>query len=131
MSAENVETVRRGYAAFARGDMEAFLALVDPAVEWTEPEELPYGGTHRGHQGLGDLAARWRATYDDMRVEPQEYLDAGDSVVVIGRYRMTAHGGGRFDASFVHVWDLSGGRIARYRDFTDKAAKLERAMAAA
>ena len=35
MSQENVEIVRRGFDAFNRRDLDAFLALFDPDVEFT------------------------------------------------------------------------------------------------
>ncbi len=36
MSQENVELVRRGYAAFNRQDFEAWLDFLDPQVEFRE-----------------------------------------------------------------------------------------------
>jgi ketosteroid isomerase-like protein len=34
MSQENVEVVRRTYAAFNDGDLETVLAIFDPDIEW-------------------------------------------------------------------------------------------------
>jgi ketosteroid isomerase-like protein len=43
--------------------------------------------------------------FDEFRIEPGEFLDAGDRVVVIGRFRGRAAGGG-FDVGSVWVWTL-------------------------
>jgi ketosteroid isomerase-like protein len=40
MSQENLELARRGYEAFARGDLEAVLALLDSAIE-VRPDPKP------------------------------------------------------------------------------------------
>ena len=50
-----VDTVRRLYDAFGRGDVPAVLLLLDAQVEWTEAERFPYyGGTWRGPQAVLD-----------------------------------------------------------------------------
>jgi ketosteroid isomerase-like protein len=44
MSAENVQVLRDGYAAFARQDVPAVMAAFDPGIEWNTPVSLPFGG---------------------------------------------------------------------------------------
>ncbi len=53
MSQENVEGVHRVYDAFNRRDLDAFLALMDPEVEFTTPL-IQMGGDlrYRGHDGI-------------------------------------------------------------------------------
>ena len=34
MSEENVEIVRRGYEAYGRGDLHAWLKTIDPDIRW-------------------------------------------------------------------------------------------------
>ena len=41
--ATNVEAIREAYAAFGRGDVPAVLAVLDPNIEWMEPEGYPWG----------------------------------------------------------------------------------------
>jgi ketosteroid isomerase-like protein len=116
--------IRRLYADFHRGDLTAFLEALDPDVEWTEPPELPYGGTFYGPAAVGDLLRTFAIHYEAFAVEPETMLDAGDHVVVLGRYRGRAVGGMDFEAPFAHVWQLGrDGQVVRYRDYTDKAGK--------
>ena len=53
MSQENVELVQRENEAFNRRDLGAYLALMDPEVEWTPYEVWVQGGEpYRGHAGF-------------------------------------------------------------------------------
>jgi ketosteroid isomerase-like protein len=54
----NAAVVRSAYAAFARRDLASALALMDPNVEWIQPDVLPWGGVYRGP----DQLARFFAT---------------------------------------------------------------------
>jgi ketosteroid isomerase-like protein len=36
-----------------RGGAEAMLELIDPAIEWRVPPDLPDAGVYRGYEGLG------------------------------------------------------------------------------
>jgi ketosteroid isomerase-like protein len=119
MTPDTERLLRQGYDAFRRQDFPAFLALVDPEIEWTEPPELPYGGTYRGHAGLAELAAKWGETYAEMVVEPQEFIAAGDRAAVIGTYRLRTRGPGatRIGASQMPrtcgIWCVIGSRRRR------------------
>jgi hypothetical protein len=52
-SEENVEIVRRGFDLFKRGDLEAFLETIDPAIGW-ERIDL----TVEQIEDLGDRSSR-------------------------------------------------------------------------
>jgi hypothetical protein len=52
MSEENVQLVMRCFDLFNRGEMEAMLRYVDPAIETTERVELPGATRYVGHAGL-------------------------------------------------------------------------------
>jgi ketosteroid isomerase-like protein len=82
MSQENLELVRAALDASSRSDAEAFMAALDPAIEWTPVEDDP---DYRVHRGLDDVAvwlAEWSEVFPDMRWEAERILDAGDDVVV-------------------------------------------------
>ena len=89
--------VRRSYEAFARGDMDAVLADMDEGIEWQQAQGLPHGGTYRG---LAEVRANVfdpldRDWWSEFSAVPDEFLDAGDEVVVLGRYRGVAKGTGK------------------------------------
>jgi ketosteroid isomerase-like protein len=66
MSQENVEIVRRGWAAWMRGDVDGVFALFDPAVEWdtTNYEGWPEDGVYHGHAGVRRFMEDWLASWD-------------------------------------------------------------------
>jgi ketosteroid isomerase-like protein len=71
-----------------------------------------------------DVVRRWGEVYDELQVIPEELLDAGTTVVVIGRYRTRLKGGEEMETWFVDVLDVAGGKVTRFRNFSDKAARL-------
>jgi len=95
-----------------------------PEIEWHQAQGLPHGGLYRGldevKRNIFDpLDADW---WDGFSATPDEFLDAGDHVVVLGRYTGRAKRTGKpLDVPFVHVWTLSDGRAIRFRQFLDTA----------
>jgi ketosteroid isomerase-like protein len=120
----NVDAVRRAYEAFARGDMDAVVADMEPDIEWHQAQGLPHGGLYRGLDAVreaifGPLGEAW---WDEFSAEPDELLEAGDEVVVLGRYHGRSKETGRtLDVPFVHVWSFRNGRAWRFRQFLDTA----------
>lgn len=125
MSQENVEVVRRSYDAFNRGDYAAVLEALDPSIVWEEPDlsGVAFSGEHHGRERvLKKVFEPVRREVDDFEVVPEEFIDAGDRVVVLGRYR--GHGtdtGVTLDAAFAHVWTMRHGKVIQYRDYYDTA----------
>jgi len=128
----HVATIQGLYAAFAAGDVPNVLAAFDPKIEWREAESNPYKLDGRAWVGpdaiVENLFAKLAGEWDDFAVDPRSYHDAGDSVVVEGRYT------GRFlateravDAQFCHVWRLRDGKIASFQQYVD-TAQMQRAM---
>lgn len=124
MSQSNVDTIRAGYEAFGRQDIPAVMAAFDPGIEWTSPDSLPNGGTFHGPEDVGGFFASLGDTWAELNVEPGEYLDAGDDVIVIGRHRVAGHNGVRADLDFVHRWTLRDGKIVRFYEVADTARML-------
>jgi uncharacterized protein len=123
-----VELVQRSYEAFARDDMDGVLADMAPDIEWHQAQGLPHGGFYRGldevRRNIFDpLDEEW---WDEFTADPDEFLDAGSEVVVLGRYRGRAKGTGKqLDVPFVHVWTVQGGKAVRFRQFLDTAGWVE------
>ena len=82
MSEENVEVVRRVYDAGLRGDTEAVISLLDPAVRLDMSERVFNPDVCEGHDGYRRFLEEIDAVWDDFRVEPLEFIDACENVVV-------------------------------------------------
>jgi len=119
-----LEIARASYAAFARHDVAGVVAELDPEIEWVQAQGLPHGGTYRGidevRRNIFDPLDRdW---WDGFTAEPDEFIDAGDQVVVLGRYRAVAKQSRRqLDVPYVHVWTVKDAKVTRFRQFLDTA----------
>ena len=124
----SVEIVKRSYDAFARKDLDGVMGDMHPDIEWQQAQGLPHGGTYHGLDAVRrnifePLDAEW---WSEFSADPDEFLAAGDKVVVIGRYRgLAKETGKRLDVPFVHVWMLQEERAVRFRQFLDTAGWVE------
>lgn len=119
--ADNLETIRTAYDAFARGDVPAVLAVLAPDVSWTEAEGFPYGGTYSGPDAvLKGVFMKLGTEWDGFSAVPHEFVAQGDTVISLGqyggKYKIT---GKSFSAPFAHVWDFRNGKVVRFRQYTD------------
>ena len=124
----NIEIVRRLYEAFRGGDVAAILALLDPAVEWTEPENPfnPAGGTRRGHEGFLEWLRIGHEAEEILSLEPRQFLSDDSSVAVVGRSICRARTTGRvYETDFVHLVTFRDGRVIRFQEFFDTYAAGE------
>lgn len=120
----NVEIVRTIYAAFARRDPAAALALCSPDLIIEQSAEVPWGGHFIGHAGaLQFFAGLTRALSSSVSFE--RFVDADDHVVAIGRTRGTLTGNGHsFDVPIAHVWRLQAGQAVHARFLIDNPSML-------
>lgn len=123
MSDDSLSTAKRLYASFARGDLAAVLDSLDPDVEWVTPTTLPWSrGAYRGREGVAAYLGSFNEALADGRVEPEEFLAAGDQIVALGHERATVRATGRaFEAPFAHVLTVRDGRVAGLRGHVDTA----------
>jgi len=123
MTQSNVPLIRGIYEAFGRGDIPAVLGAMSPDIEWNEAENFPYvdGNPYRGPDAIvGGIFARLGGEWDGFAAVPDEFLDAGDTVVMLGRYKGTYKATGRaFDAQVAHIWRVESGKAVRFQQLTD------------
>jgi ketosteroid isomerase-like protein/anti-anti-sigma regulatory factor len=124
----NVQVVRDLYAAFARHDIGAILAVLSPDVEWSEPESPfnPCGGTRRGHAGFLEWARLGHESEEVLSLEPLVFLTGGSRVAIVGHTRCRAKSTGRtYATDFVHLATFDQGRVIRFQEFFDTHAVAE------
>jgi ketosteroid isomerase-like protein len=80
---ENVETVKKFFAALGSADPQGMLAVAAEDIEWIIPgKDWPLAGTYRGHAGLADLLQK--AEKLETSTEPREFIAQDDRVLVVG-----------------------------------------------
>ncbi len=135
MPRENVEVVREAFRLWGldpegglaridverlqevfEGDTTAAAGLFDPEVELYPPEGEVGGSLQRGYRGI---VQNWRdllTTFDEFLIDPQEFHEPGEQVVVIqrnvGRMR-----GMEVDETHSVLFTLRGRRIIRIQVF--------------
>jgi ketosteroid isomerase-like protein len=130
MSQENVKIVREAFEAFLGGDQEKTAQLIDPEVEF----HGTIGGLQEGQVAHGqsqideqfeevDLEA-----WEERRLEAEEYIDAGDDVVVLlHEYRRGRGSGVELEGKTAVVVAVRQGRVVRIQGYMDRDAALEAA----
>ena len=115
------EKVRRGYEAFGEGDFDGALGLLADDFVWQGPESerVPGSGTHRGQDEVKRLWQRMGSSVEDLRVEPDEFIEGEDTVTVLGH--TSGRGRSEFKVPFVHVWRFEGETPTRVQTLTDTA----------
>jgi hypothetical protein len=103
------------------------LDLLADEVDWkfVGSPRIPYSGLRRNAQEVARFFEEV-AQADDIHVfEPREFIDAGESVVVLGFERSTARvEGTTFESEWVHVFTVRHGKVTRWRGFYDTAARF-------
>ena len=125
-----MKIVREAFEAFLGGDQEQTAQLVDPEVEF----HGTVGGLQEGQVAHGqsqidqqfedvDLEA-----WEERRLEAEEFIDAGDDVVVLlHEYRRGRGSGVELEAKTAVVVAVNGGRVIRIQGYMDRDAALEAA----
>jgi ketosteroid isomerase-like protein len=120
MSQENVETVRRIYAGWHQHGLWAASGDLDPAVEWVNPDDAVETGTHSGVDAFERAWSKVADSFEEVRFDHDEFLDAGDDVVLVTTMRARGRGSGVDVADpQAHVWTFRGGSAVRMRWFHD------------
>jgi ketosteroid isomerase-like protein len=122
MSHDDVMALRRIYEALSMWDVDELLRDLAHDIEWSLPESVPWGGTRHGHDGVRAFATIFQDHVEGPWADPDDFLDAGDRVVVLGRLQGRARATGEaFEAHFAHVWTLSDGIASRCQSYFDTA----------
>ena len=121
-----LDVVQQGYAAFGRKDIPALLELVADQVDWKEicPGSLPYSGLRRTPGEVGEFFSAITQVEEITVFEPQEFIEAGDIVTVLGYLEAFAlDTNQKFQSEWVHVLTVRDGKITRWRGFYNTAAR--------
>ena len=130
MSTANIEVVHAVAETFNRRDLDAFLELLDPEIEWIPIMAALEGRVYRGHDGvrrwIDDLSVDW----DVFETHQEEFREvAGDRVLVFGRWHARARGSRVELENEQASWlmSLRDGKVTRLQTFTVRGEALEAA----
>lgn len=117
----NLDSVKKVYQAFAAGDIFGVLGFLSSEIDWTEAEGFPLGGTYHGPKAvLEGVFMRLGSDWNGFAAVPDEFIDAGDIVIALGKYSGAYKATGKsFQANFAHVWRVKDGKAIRFTQYVD------------
>jgi ketosteroid isomerase-like protein len=128
MSQGNVDKTKEFIAAYNRRDFDAALASFDPDVDWVLPA-LQESDSCKGTEEIRRFWVGLDETFDGFRLDPQEFVDAGDQVAVRLRYYGRGKGSGaEVETEMYHqLSTFRDGVMVRVEYFTSWGEVLEAA----
>ena len=119
------DELRRAYAGFGRGDMDAVLSVMGTRIEWDATDALAHTGVYHEHEGVREYIEGIGSHWDEYELAPDEFTESagGDHVMVLGYVR------GRLkdnpepvELRFAHVLEIEDEKIVRLKVCLDREA---------
>jgi ketosteroid isomerase-like protein len=128
----NADRIRGLYARWNEEGRDAFVASLSEAIAW---RGIDTDGMQRTFHGRAEVAAmleRLASAFGAARIEPEEYVEVGERVVVpIRLFPVDAPPGDAADPlvqlDLTEAWTLRGGEIVEYRAYLSRQSALESA----
>ncbi len=126
----NVDLLKEGYRNFATGNIDAVLATWNDDIVWEECTGFPYvegDGVFVGPQNIVEGVLSQLAKYiDGFNIEISEFVDGGDTVVMVGYYTGTwKETGHKFRAHASHTWSFKNGKVSKFIQAVDSAEMMK------
>ncbi|MDX6699740.1 MAG: uncharacterized protein QOE65_3137 [Solirubrobacteraceae bacterium] len=120
---QNTDTLRQGYEAFGRGDLDGASENWADDIRWEGSNaDIPGAGVHEGTDAVKGSLVELVQAFDNFSATPDEFIEQDETVVVLGHTEATPKGGGEaIKVPFVHVWRMRDGKAERVQLLTDTA----------
>jgi ketosteroid isomerase-like protein len=119
------QVIRRAIDAWNRRDLETALARTHPQCESRSVQATE---TAFGREGVAATFRDWFETFDDFRMEPEDFIVSGDQVLVPMRQRARGKGSGlQIDERFYQLYTVRDGMIIRFDEYSDEDRALQAA----
>ena len=124
---QNVDVVKRGYDAFNSGDGETLASVLAEDIHWrgTVDERIPGAGTFKSRDDALAALERTRGAFAAFSSLPDEFIEQGETVVVLGHTEAQTKAGKDIKIPFVHIWRMANGKVQRGQLLTDTAVMIQ------
>jgi ketosteroid isomerase-like protein len=128
---DNVALSRAATEAFQRGDIDAFLATLDPEVEIFSTPELPNPGRFVGREGWIEWTSEWLDAWEGFEIDIEEYEAVGrHHVLMSARQRARGAGSGvPVEMRVFYLAEYRDGLATRFHLYANREEALEVARA--
>jgi len=119
------DVVRGLYDALSKGDVPGVLARLDPDVIVDEPDQLPYGGVHRGREVFVQSILGTMMGYANVAITDAEVFEGPAGVIGTLTGTLTAHTTGEeFPLTMVEIHQVEHGTVRKIDVYTKNPHEL-------
>jgi len=126
MSQENVALIERFFKLYNRREIDAWVGMMAPDLEWHVDPEDPDTTVHRGPEAVKRYGLTW-AEMMDATIEVREIFEASDDQAVAW-IRIESRGGlsgAQAGQNYAFIFKLRDGLVVRVQETQDKREALE------
>jgi ketosteroid isomerase-like protein len=118
----NADLIRPIYEEWGRGNWRPHFDVYDRHMEWGWSSEfLDLGGVYEDHDDPNPRLRAWLDGWEHWRAEADEFLELGDHVVVLTKYRgQGKESGVEIVTEGAHVFKLRDGKVIRLEIFASR-----------
>jgi ketosteroid isomerase-like protein len=122
MATDNAALLRPIYEEWGRGNWRPNFEVYDPEMEWGWSDEFPgLAGVYRDHRDPNPRLRDWLSGWEHWRAEAEDFLEFGDTVVVLASYHGRGRGSGvEIHQEGAHVFELRDGKVVRLEIFASR-----------
>lgn len=124
--ADDVEILRRSFEAWNAGELDALIGMLHPDFEFVPLRSQLDGGAYRGPQSMRQFAADTAEEWEYLRIVSDEFREAGDAILMLGRFNARTRGSG-MEIEFPCGWvaRMTDGKLRYLRTYSDAGEALE------
>jgi ketosteroid isomerase-like protein len=121
VSAQNVQVIRRMVEAFNDRDIDVLAQYMEADADLYPMRAQLEGKAYRGAEGVREMLADFDQDWEFVRMDAEEFHDAGDQVVLLGRLQARGRASGvDLDVPMGFVWRLREGKVVYARSFSEQ-----------
>ena len=122
----NVEMIRQGYEAFARGDMSALADLAADEVVWHVPGDHSLAGDYEGKLAVIGFLAGLTQTLGVIEQEVHDIVGNDDHVVEMANQKLTRPDGDVLEWRAVQIFHVAAGKVTEVWAFNENQAEIDK-----
>ena len=126
MAQDNLATARLlyGWFAAATAPPPEVSEIVHPDVVIEEVADFPDGSVYRGVEGVRAWIQGFFDVFEEISIVPQEYIEAGDTIVVPTKQRFRSKAGLDVEWEITQVIRFRDGKLIYATGYRDHAKAL-------
>jgi uncharacterized protein len=117
-SQKNIESVKRGYDAFNKGDMKTLTELFDERASWHTPGTSPIAGIHKNREGVFAQFGKYGGeTAGTFRAELKSVAATEDGRIIGIHHNTAKRNGKQLDVDCCLVFEFKDGKVIDGKEY--------------